>query len=203
MDRAFEDLYDDLQGDLSQIPWARLAPRDSLVAWLDTLPPPHSARAVVVACGLGDDAEELGRRGFRVIAFDVAPTAIRLCHERFPQSAVDYQVADVFTLPAAWEQAFDVVVEIHTIQSLPVDRQREGVDAVARLVAPGGRAFVRVLLRREWEAVPTRPYAVTAHALAGYEAAGLRAATHTDVASGDDVLFGEIVFVRPISVGRA
>jgi 2-polyprenyl-3-methyl-5-hydroxy-6-metoxy-1,4-benzoquinol methylase len=203
VDPAFEAIYDNAHGDLRRLPWAQLAPRDSLVAWLDALPPAHGARAVVVACGLGDDAEELARRGYRVTAFDVAPTAIRLCHERFPESAVDYQVADLFTLPAAWRQAFDVVVEIHTIQSLPVDRQRAGVDAIARLVAPGGRLFVRVLLRREWEAVPTRPYAVTAYAQAGYEAAGLHAAAHADVASGDDVLFREIAFVRPGTVGRA
>jgi hypothetical protein len=66
------------------IPWADLAPNPSLVEWLDT----HavSGRALKVGAGLGDDAEELARRGLAVTAFDVAPTAVESARRRFPES---------------------------------------------------------------------------------------------------------------------
>ena len=40
--------------------------------------------ALIVACGLGDDAEEVSRRGYQVTAFDLVPAAIGHCRERFP-----------------------------------------------------------------------------------------------------------------------
>jgi len=48
------------------VPWAALEPRPALLEWLDRDPPVHGAAALVVACGLGDDAEELASdRGHR------------------------------------------------------------------------------------------------------------------------------------------
>lgn len=40
--------------------------------------------AVVVGCGLGDDAEALAAAGFAVTAFDVSGSAIAWAKERFP-----------------------------------------------------------------------------------------------------------------------
>jgi hypothetical protein len=67
-------------------------PNPSLVVWLGA----HavSGRSLKVGAGLGDDAEELARRGLAVTAFDVAPTAIERARRRFPESGVDYVVAD-------------------------------------------------------------------------------------------------------------
>ncbi len=153
-----------------------------------------------MACGLGDDAEELARRGYRVTAFDIAPTAIRLCHERFPDSPVDYQVADVLALPGAWRRAFALVVEIHTVQSLAPDQQRDGAAAIADTVAAGGSLFMRALVRREWEERPTRPYPVSPAALAEYVAAGLVPVSSRPVQSAPDGVAVEAVYVRPASV---
>jgi 2-polyprenyl-3-methyl-5-hydroxy-6-metoxy-1,4-benzoquinol methylase len=150
-----------------------------------------------VACGLGDDAEELARRGYRVTAFDIAPTAIRLCHERFPDSPVDYLVADVLALPAAWRRAFVLVVEIATVQSLAPDQQRAGTAAIADTVAPGGSLFMHALVRREWEERPTRPYPVTPAALAEYVADGLVLVSSQPVQPASDMVGVEAVYVRP------
>src|ERR1700749_2323026 len=116
----FETIYAQAGADLTGIPWASLRPMPALVGWLDRPPPPAGQTELVVACGLGDDAEEVSRRGYRVTAFDLVPAAIAHCRARFSGSAVDYQVADVFALPARWHQAFDLVVEIRTLQSLAV-----------------------------------------------------------------------------------
>jgi SAM-dependent methyltransferase len=197
VEAPFEEIYESVGRDLNKIPWARLGPREPLVAWLDTLPPATGQPAVVVACGLGDDAEELSRRGYQVSAFDVAPTAIRLCHERFPDSPVDYRVADLFDLPPDWTRRFDLVVEVHTVQSLPPSEQPAGVRAIADLVAPDGALFVRVLIRREWEPTPTRPWPVPPEVLAGYVDAGLIVGTSVDVETSPAVAVRETVYHRP------
>jgi SAM-dependent methyltransferase len=169
----FESLYAGAGGDWDRIPWAYLAPRPSLVAWLDEQPPAPGTAALVVACGLGDDAEELARRGCDVDAFDVAPTAIEAARRRFPGSPVRYRVADLFELPAAWREAFGLVVEVQTVQSLPPGRQADGIDAIAACVAPGGRLFVRAAVRGDDDPVSGPPWPVRASDLRRLDDAGL------------------------------
>jgi hypothetical protein len=55
---------------------------------------------------------------------------------------VDYRVADLFELPTDWVGAFDLVVEVYTVQALPVSVRAQAVDAITRLVAPGGTLLV-------------------------------------------------------------
>ena len=127
----------------------------------------------MVACGLGDDAEELARRGYRVTAFDISPTAIELCRSRFPASTVDYLVADLFDLPAAWEEYFDLTVEIRTLQSLPLELRKQAATAIARTIAPGGWLFVRAAARKPNEPLTSRPWPLTRGDLDAFVDAGL------------------------------
>ena len=127
----------------------------------------------MVACGLGDDAEEVSGRGYQVTAFDLVPAAIAHCHERFPDSAVDYQVADVFQLPGAWARQFDLVVEIRTLQSLPLDQRAEAAASIAATVAPGGRVFVHGLFRDDGQPAGSRPWPLSPGDLAAFTRAGL------------------------------
>jgi SAM-dependent methyltransferase len=176
-ERPFEEIYAEAGERLDAIPWASLAPSPSLVAWLqsDTAPTPVAgARALVVGCGLGDDAEELRSRGWETTAFDISPTAIERCRERFPRSAVDYEVADLFDLPRAWDRAFALVVEIRTLQSLPLAVRAAAVDAIAGTLGPRGRLFVRCFGRGAGRPVGRRPWPVSRDELAGFERAGLR-----------------------------
>ena len=64
-------------------------------------------RALVIGCGLGQDAEYVAGLGFDAVAFDIAPTAIRVARDRFRWSPVDYLVADLLAPSAEWHQAFD------------------------------------------------------------------------------------------------
>jgi SAM-dependent methyltransferase len=170
----FESLYADAGDDYSQIPWARLSPRPVLVDWLDAEPPRAGTLALVVGCGLGDDAEELARRGCVVDAFDVSPTAIDMARHRFPDSSVTYLVADLFELPSSWRERFDLIVEVQTIQSLPPSEHRAAVAAISACLAPGGRMFLRTAVRGEDEQALSRPWPLTLSELRWFEDEGLQ-----------------------------
>ena len=64
-------------------------------------------------------------------------------------SAVDYVVADLLAPPPAWSKAFDLVVEIYTVQALPDPPRRDAIAGVADMVAPGGTLLVIAFARGE------------------------------------------------------
>jgi SAM-dependent methyltransferase len=162
-EQLFDGYYANARGgDLHTIPWAYGAPHPHVVEWLGRDQPATGRdRALVIACGLGDDAELLAARGWRVAAFDSSPTAIAWARDRFPDSPVDYRVANLFDLPAEWRQAFDLVIEVHTIQALPVTRRQETIAAIAGTVAPGGRLVVVTMTRDVNIPLRGRPWPLT------------------------------------------
>jgi hypothetical protein len=180
MERSFEEMYAAVGEDLAALPWASLTPFPLLVEWLDGPGAGVSGEALVVGAGLGDDAEELARRGFAVTAFDLSPTAIERARERFPDSTVDYRVADLLELPAEWGGRFDLVVEIRTLQSLPIAARRAAATAIAGTVAPGGLLWLFALGRDTHQPGETRPWPVTTEELAVLEAAGLSWESHRE-----------------------
>lgn len=59
----FETLYREAGGDASVIPWADMRVNPNLAAWLEREGVDGTGgRALVVGCGLGDDAEALAFR---------------------------------------------------------------------------------------------------------------------------------------------
>jgi SAM-dependent methyltransferase len=139
----FEPLYAEAQGDPRRVPWADLTPNPNLVEWLDRETIHGDGRsALVVGCGLGDDAELLVARGFRVTAFDVAPSAVAWCRQRFPKSAVRYETADLLDPPADWNGAFDFVFEAYTLQVLPTAARAGAIERVAAFLRPRGTLLV-------------------------------------------------------------
>jgi len=138
----FEPLYQNAAGESAAIPWADLKPNHNLTDWLDANPIAPGARALVVGCGLGDDAEELSRRGLNVTAFDIAPTAVKWCRKRFPKSAVKYKVGNVLMLPEKWQASFDLIVEIYTLQVLPAELRPAAMQGLAGALAPDGKLLV-------------------------------------------------------------
>jgi SAM-dependent methyltransferase len=141
------------------LPWEREAPHPLLEEWVEARDlRGEDRRAVVVGCGLGADAEYLARRGFATTGFDIAATAVRLAKERHPGTAVDYRVADLLDLPVHWEGAFDLVVEVFTIQALPDPPRGTVMRAVADLVAPGGTLLAVAFRRTEHDGDEGPPF---------------------------------------------
>ena len=134
----FEKLYTEAAEGKTGVPWDRGAPHPLFAEWADGLSG-KGERALVVGCGYGMDSEFIAERGFDTVAFDISPTAVRTVRERFPDSSVEYVVADLLDPPAEWHRAFDLVVEILTVQALPVPLHLRATAAVSRFVAPGGK----------------------------------------------------------------
>ena len=138
-----------------ELPWDRTEPHRLLTGWAAERGIDGSGHsAVVVGCGQGADAEYVAGLGFDVVAFDVAETAIRLARQRYPDSAVRYQTADLLDPPSEWLHAFDLVVEIITVQALPDPPQRQAIVNVGRLVGPGGSLLAIEAIREEHEHAP-------------------------------------------------
>lgn len=158
----FESVYQQANQDPRQIPWANLTPHPLLVDWLNEVKPDgRGKQALVIGCGLGDDCEVLSQVGFTVTAFDVSSTAITWCRQRFPASEVNYQVADLLDLPLNWRHQFDLVVEVRTIQSLPIEIRDQVLEAIAALIKPEGLLFLVTNFREENQPRSGPPWAMS------------------------------------------
>jgi pimeloyl-ACP methyl ester carboxylesterase/SAM-dependent methyltransferase len=154
----FERLYAAADAGEVPMPWDREEPREPLREWAAARGLTGGGRrALVIGCGLGADAEYIAGLGFDTDAFDISATAIRTAKARHPGSAVRYRTADLFQPPAEWIGAFDLVVEIFTVQALPESLRREAVAAVRRLVAPGGTLIVVMAARDAGQTVDDGP----------------------------------------------
>lgn len=153
----FEPLYAEAQGDTAQVPWAKNQAHPYLQQWLSSYPPQTAGKsALVIGCGLGDDAELLASLGYAVTAFDISPTAIAWCHQRFPETTVNYLVADLFDLDRNWQGKFDFIFECRTIQALPLNVRSQVIGAIAPLVANQGTLLV-VTRHRDDHTIPEGP----------------------------------------------
>ena len=142
----FETLYAEARGGRATVPWDLGRPSARLAGWVEANAVRGEGRsALVIGCGPGRDSEYLAGLGFRTTAFDISPTAVAMARERHPDSPVDYVVADLLSLPAAWRGGFDFVLESYNVQALPATIRPAAIAAVAPLVAPGGRLLVLAL----------------------------------------------------------
>lgn len=158
----FERLYAEAEGGTAVVPWDRGVPSQLLSEWADAGLVRGEARpALVVGAGLGRDSEYLARLGFDTVAFDVSETAVEATRRRFPDSPVDYAVADLFDPPVEWSAAYDLVVESMTVQALPPDLHAAATTAVTRFVAPGGTLLVLAAGRSEDEPASGPPWPLT------------------------------------------
>jgi SAM-dependent methyltransferase len=170
----FETVYARAQNGRGSVPWADMRPSPRLVEWANRSAfNGNGKRALVIGCGLGDDAEELARRGFEVVAFDIAPTAISWCKQRFPESSVDYQVCDLFNPPADWVRHFDFVLESRTLQALPWEWCEPAIARIVRFLAPGGTLLVLCLGRDPQALRYGIPWPLSRTELAAFEKYGL------------------------------
>ena len=133
----FDRLYAaGVAGEVS-MPWSRDGAHAALAEWTSGRTG-AGRRAVVVGCGLGADAAHLAGLGWATTGFDVSPTAVEEARRRHAGSGAEFVVGDLLALPEEWRAAFDLVVEVFTLQALPDPPRAAAAAAVRGLVAPGG-----------------------------------------------------------------
>lgn len=175
----FERLYREAAAGSALVPWADLVPNPHLVEWLEAHPLPPG-RALDVGTGLGDNAEELARRGWDVVAFDIAATALDAARARFPSSRVHYTTANLLEPPADWRMAFDLVAETYTLQVLPRRERAVAGRALGDLVAPGGTLLVVARGREAAEPEGAMPWPLTRAEIEAIEQNGIRLTAFED-----------------------
>lgn len=170
----FDVLYKEAEEGKSVVPWADRGANPGLLEFWNLHPQvTEGKKALVIASGLGDDAEQLASWGFDTTAFDISEAAIQMAHKRFPQSAVNYRVADLFQPPAQWERKFDFVFEANTAQALPAEIRPEAIRRIAAFVLPGGKLLALVRGRELDEPEGELPWPLTRAEMNEFVRAGL------------------------------
>ncbi len=120
-----------------ETPWEKGVPHPALVDFLSERGP-FAGEIFVPGCGSGHDVRALSAPGNHVIGIDSAPAAIERA-TAFPLVAHEsYLLADLFALPSEWSGRFDVVFEHTCFCAINPAERPEYVEAVVRLLKPGG-----------------------------------------------------------------
>lgn len=170
----FEELYKEGEDGKSVVPWADGEKNPHLAEFWKVHPQKTLGKsALVIGCGLGDDAEQLAEWGYRTMAFDISETAIRTARKRFPKSEVEYCVADLLDPPELWKSKFDFVLEAYTVQALPKELRSRAIEKLGSFVGPGGSLLVLARGREMDEPEGQMPWPLTRAELAEFVRAGL------------------------------
>jgi SAM-dependent methyltransferase len=183
----FEALYSESGGDNERIPWADLEPNKYFSAWAArTGLKGEGRKSLVVGCGLGDDARMLYDLGFDVTAFDISPTAIEWAKKLHKDTSIRFETMDLFEPFRGWLGAFEYVLEVYTIQPLPIEMRERVIDAIAAFVAPGGRLVVVTRGRGDDEQPEQLPWPLSRKDLSGFEENGLKQTSFTEMPDQED-----------------
>ncbi len=183
----FEALYREGEQGKSIVPWAHLCPNPHLLRFWEAHPQETSGKlALVIGCGLGDDAEQLAAWGFQTTAFDISETAIRGSRKRFPASPVEYLAADLLDPPSSWLRRFDFVFEAFTLQVLRGRLRPKAIESTARFVRPGGLLLVVARGRTSSEPEGQMPWPLTREELSAFSRHGLQETSFEEYPDPED-----------------
>ncbi|MDF1880908.1 class I SAM-dependent methyltransferase [Sulfurimonas sp. MAG313] len=163
----FESIYKQSQGDVKQIPWAELKTNSFLEEYLSM----HigEGKAIVIGCGLGEDAFALGEAGFEVTAIDISQTAIAWCQDTYDYTDIDFKVQDIFELPESMLEQYDFIFECRTIQSLPLMYRDKIIRAISSLLKPKGKILAIANGKNEGEKFDGPPWPLARNELRLFE----------------------------------
>ncbi|MBK1789744.1 class I SAM-dependent methyltransferase [Persicirhabdus sediminis] len=195
----FDKVYQSADGNSDEVPWAKMGIHPILQPWLDKQSPAQDLSAVIIGCGLGDDAEAIAQLGYNCTAFDISDNAINWCKERFPQTKVNYLTADLFELPSSIQPRYDFVLEIYTIQSLPLSERARTIQAIAELVAPAGELLLITMLRPDENQPAGPPWPLSQAEIGLFEQCGLELKSYHPIPpnNADEAEQARVHFTRP------
>lgn len=171
----FDAIYRETEDDSEQIPWVDLEPNRFLLEWNKTANLQGNKRtSLIVGCGLGDEAKFLDDLDFNVTAFDVSEKAIEIAKKIHNDRDIKFVAADLFDPPKTWDRAFDFVLEVYTIQALPLSLREKTIDAISNFVAQSGELVVVQRFRENDEEAEGLPWALSMNDLSRFEKNGLK-----------------------------
>ncbi len=178
----FEALYREAEEGKSTVPWADHRVNPYLATFWAAQPQQSAGKsALVIGCGLGDDAEQLAAWGYRTSAFDISETAVRNIQKKFPNSAVAYLTADLLNPPASWRGRFDFVFEANTLQVLPASLRPPAIKNIASFLRSGGLVLVVGRSRTPCEPEGELPWPLTRSEISSFASHGLEELTFETV----------------------
>ncbi|MCP4495407.1 MAG: SAM-dependent methyltransferase, partial [Phycisphaeraceae bacterium] len=111
------------------------------------------------------------------------------CRRKHPDSPVRYEVRDLFRLPTHYHRdRFDLVLEVYTLQAIPLPDRAAGFRPVADCVAPGG-VLLAVMRGRDDEVdvdLEGPPWPISRVECAAFEAADLVLESWEDFIDDED-----------------
>ena len=155
----FNDLYSSANNNRELIPWDWREPHPFLRNWVGRTD--HRGKALVVGCGLGEDAAYLSQSGWQVTAFDISESAVSWAAELHRECEVEWMVADLLDLPLEWRDAFDLVLEVHILQAIPEEIRTRAAPKMAPLLSLNGHLVCIGRLNEDESAQDEPPWALS------------------------------------------
>lgn len=121
-----------------ETPWEKGKPHPALLDFLATKGP-FAGEIFVPGCGSGHDVRALSTPQNHVLGIDLAPFAIEKARS-FPKVGnEEYQLGDLFALPPALDEKFDVVFEHTCFCAIDPKRREDYAETIVRVLKPGGK----------------------------------------------------------------
>jgi hypothetical protein len=92
----------------------------------------------------------------------------------YGDAGITFEVADLFNPPREWLGGFDFVLEIYTIQPLPLEMRPEVIDAIASFAKDKGKLVVVTRGRGDNEEPEQLPWPVSRRDLSRFVERGLK-----------------------------
>jgi tellurite methyltransferase len=99
-----------------------------------------------LGCGLGNLSLEAGRRGHRVMAVDVSPTAVARINKDAEREGLSVRGIQADIENWTIDESYDTIVVIGLLMFFRRETALKLLSAVQEHVKPGGRAIVNVLI---------------------------------------------------------
>lgn len=190
----FNELYKKCGRDDSQVPWATMSSHKFLDEYIESNT--AHGKALVVGCGLGDDAMALHKAGYDVTAIDISESAIEWCEERFMEHEHDvkFRVHDIFEMPEEMMESFDFIFESRTIQSLPLAFRNRIIGAISALAKKDGKILVVANGKLEGEEIQGPPWPLERNEVRLFENHGMRELEFSIISNEDENAVSKFLF---------
>jgi len=163
-----------------ETPWDKGAPAPVLTFLAEQNPAWFHGRLFVPGCGTGSDALFLAAQGARVVAADLAPTALERARAKDPENRVEWRQENVFSLSEDLIGAFDCVWEHTCLCALDVEMRARYVQALRSTLKPGGGIYGVFFINPDMEPGETGPpFGISVEELVAlWEGVGLKVREH-------------------------